>query len=141
MSEIFSDMERVKKKAKPSGDSSHIYLPRDWEGDEILAINLDSSREKGEVMDEEKVVYGAYSEEKAKLVIDESEWKVLKVSEEMEPLVKKAKEIIEKVYDKDNLDYANASVELDISDYEVVSHESLTSAAIEIDFDKKDIWT
>lgn len=40
--DINFDMERVKKIAKPSGNSASIYVPKKWEGDTILAINLDS---------------------------------------------------------------------------------------------------
>ncbi len=83
MTEIYSDMERVKKTAKPSGNSSRIYVPKDWEGDEILAINLDSSQEGGENMKEgidrdeiEEVLFDNIEEIIEKLWYDEaSRWK------------------------------------------------------------------
>lgn len=50
MNNLTDDMERLKKTAKPSGNSSRIYVPKDWEGDEILAINLDSGSKGGENM-------------------------------------------------------------------------------------------
>lgn len=81
--DVLPENERIRKTAKPSGNTCRIYLPKDWEGDEILAINLDSGSKGGENMVNDKVdnynndVKSWYSDAARKIakeVFDNPDW-------------------------------------------------------------------
>jgi len=87
------------------------------------------------------VVFGADAEQTAKIAcrVEGSQYKVLAVSESMKPHLQDAKEIIEEVYDESNNNDWNASMDMNISEFEVVE-EVKEPATRHIDLDERIIW-